>query len=687
MKNKTLPAFLLAALLCTASLQADIKLPAIISNGMVLERSAKTPVWGTAEPGEDVTVTFIGKTARTRADANGKWKVELNLKKAAAGPFEMNIQGKNSLTLADILVGEVWVASGQSNMGMLLKNTKGAEEEMARSANPQLRQYLVQRLATPVPQDDTEGSWVSASPETSGEFTAAGYYFGKMLHRELKVPVGLVNTSWGGTPSEAWTSMEAIDSVPDLKERREKLWPNLIKHPEYLKARTTFVEAMGNWVKANKREDKPLADVSQYAGEQVQASKWVKVEIPGTVSAAGLPESGIVWIRREINVPAPSGANLPLILPIDGFDTVYWNGTQLAQTSFDRYAGKGSIRRFGKYSVPAKLVKEGRNVIAIRLYQPVGPALFTGEPKAGNLSLSGSWLARSEFKFPPLDKKIMASAPEAPTAILDPSHTASAIFNGMVHPILQLAVSGVIWYQGESNAGRAYQYRSSFPLLINDWRKQWGRSDLPFYFCQLANYQAKTSEPGDSQWAELREAQSMTLSLPKTGQAVIIDTGESGDIHPRNKKDVGERLALIALAKDYGKSVVYSGPVFDSMRTEGGKIRIKFRHTDGGLVAKPLPPAYEIISLKNETAPLVRNSPDSPLEGFAICGAEKKWVWADARIDGKDVVVSSDKVPAPVAVRYAWADNPTCNLFNGKGLPASPFRTDDFPMVTQNGKY
>jgi len=687
MNTHPILASVLVALLCASPSRADIKLPSIISNGMVLEKSAKTPVWGTADPGEEVAVTFNGQTSRAKADGNGKWKIVLNLKKAAAGPFEMKIQGKNSLMLNDILVGEVWIASGQSNMGMLLKNTKGAEEEIAGSANPQLRQYLVKRLATPVPQDDTEGSWVSASPETSGEFTAAGYYFGRMLQRELKVPVGLVNTSWGGTPSEAWTSMEAIDSVPGLKERREKLWPNLIKHPEYLKARTAYVEAMGKWIKDNKREDRPPGDVSLFAGENVPSKQWVKVEIPGTVSAAGLPDTGIVWIRKEVDVPTQSGANLPLALPIDGFDAVYWNGTQLAQTTYDRFGGKGAIRRFGKYSVPAKLVKEGKNTIAIRLYQPVGPTVFTGEPTAGTLSLSGTWLARSEFKFPPLDKKAAAAAPQAPVAILDPSHTASAIYNGMVHPILPLAVSGVIWYQGESNAGRAYQYRSSFPLLIKDWRKQWGRDDLPFYFCQLANYLAKTPEPGDSQWAELREAQSMTLSLRNTGQAVIIDTGESGDIHPRNKKAVGERLALIALAKDYGKSVVYSGPVYDSMRSEGGKIRIKFRHTDGGLVAKPLPATYDVVSLKNETAPLVRNSPDSPLEGFAICGADHKWVWADARIDGRDVVVWSDKIPAPVAVRYAWADNPTCNLANGKDLPASPFRTDDFPPVTLNGKY
>lgn len=264
---------------------------------------------------------------------------------------------------------------------------------------------------------------------------------------------------------------------------------------------------------------------------------------------------------------------------------------------------------------------------------------------------------------------------------------AGFLFNGMIHPILPYAISGVIWYQGESNAGRAYQYRTAFPLMIADWRKHWNQGDFPFYFCQLANYMAKKPEPGDSAWAELREAQAMTLARANTGQAVLIDIGESGDIHPRNKKDAGERLALIALAKDYNKSIPYSGPVYDSMNIAGGKATIKFKHVDEGLVAKPLPETFVVKSQTNETAPLVRNSPASQLEGFAICGEDKKWVWADAKIDGQTVVVWSDKVPAPVAVRYAWADNPTCNLYNTAGLPASPFRTDDFPPTTKDAKY
>jgi sialate O-acetylesterase len=263
----------------------------------------------------------------------------------------------------------------------------------------------------------------------------------------------------------------------------------------------------------------------------------------------------------------------------------------------------------------------------------------------------------------------------------------SLLFNAMIHPLLPYAIKGVIWYQGEGNAVRSWQYRTAFPLLITDWRAQWKQGDLPFYFCQLASFEARQPQPGDNAWAELRDAQSAALKLPKTGQAVLIDIGEANDIHPRNKKDVGERLAKIALANDYGKDIPFSGPVYQSFKVDGGGIRLNFIHTDGGLVARPLPPTYDVQTLTGTTAPLGRNSPNSELEGFAICGDDRKWVWADAKIEGDTILVVSAEVPAPVAVRYAWAGNPTCNLYNGAGLPASPFRTDDFPATTRDEKW
>ena len=690
MKTRFVLHLALAVAVSTGSAWADIKLPAIISDHMVLEKAAKVPIWGRADPGEEVTVLLNGVAATAKADAAGKWILTLNLKDSAPGPFEMTVGGKNKLTLSDVVVGEVWVASGQSNMEWIVKDTIGAETEMARPPNPLLRQFAIKKNATSELKDDVEGKWVVASPETVGSFTAVGYFFAKMLQKELNIPVGLIHTSVGGTPSEAWTSAEALDTVPDLKATSERLWAAVKDAPQKKK---TFIESMEAWTKENGREDKPCADAAAYAGSDVSTAGWVAVKLPGAVTAPGLPQAGAVWLRKEINIPAGPAKRVPLSLPIDGFDSVYWNGKLLKETTFQNFEGLGSVRRRGPFDIMPEDVKLGKNILAIRLYEPISPAVFpadTGGPRAGSggsIKLEGEWLAKTEYEFPALPAEKLAAAPQPPVVPPSPMHVASFLFNGMVRPIIPYAIRGVIWYQGEANVSRAFQYRTAFPLLISDWRKQWNQGDFPFYFCQLPNYRPKASIPGDSGWAELREAQSLALKLPDTGQAVTIDVGEAGNLHPRNKRDVGERLALIALAKDYGKAIPFSGPVYDSMKVEGGKAILSFLHTGGGLTAKPLPENDVINSLTNETAPLVRNSPNSQLEGFAICGEDRKWVWADAKIDGNKVIVWSDKVPSPAAVRYAWADNPTCNLTNGSGLPASLFRTDDFPPVTLGGKY
>lgn len=684
MKLRTPPRFVLfvgSLLLSVAWIQAEVKLPAIFSDHMVLQRSEEVPVWGKAAPGEEVKVSIAGKSASAKAGEDGKWRVVLDLSGAEAGPFEMSVEGTNKIGVKDVLVGEVWLASGQSNMQWILKNTEGAEEEIAGSTNPMLRQFLVSKIASPEPLEDVQGAWVSASPETSGDFSAVGYYFGKALQKDLKVPVGIVHSSWGGTPSEAWTSLAALESVPDLKEAAERQRAAVAAYPE-LKA--AFVEKMGAWLKETGREDRG-GDAAAFAGEDISTEGWVPVKLPGEVRAEGLPDYGVVWVRKEIDIPSIPKTNLELLLPIDGFDSVYWNGKLLKQTTYETFAGLGDIRRRGPFSIPPSAVKAGKNVLAIRLFEPAGPAKFSGEPKAGAESLAGTWLAKAEYELPapPSDKP----APVAMKIVAEPRNTAAYLFDGMIAPLVPYAIRGAIWYQGESNAGRAYQYRTAFPLMISDWRKQWNQGDFPFYFCQLANYLPKTSEPGESAWAELREAQTLTLNLPNTGQAILIDIGESADIHPRNKIDVGERLARIALAKDYGKQIVYAGPVYDSAKFGKGRAVLSFKHTDGGLVAKPLPETYDVRTGTKETAPLVRNSPESQLEGFAICGADKVWHWADAKIEGDTVIVSSAKVAEPVAVRYAWANNPTCNLYNGAGLPAVPFRTDDFPPTTLDKKF
>ena len=669
-------------LLTSNPASADVKMPAIFSDHMVLQSAKQAPVWGWADTNEDVTVKLNGKTYSAKAGKDGRWTVILNLKNSKAGPFEMEISGKNRITIHDVLVGQVWLASGQSNMERLLKQTAGAEQEIAASANPMIRQFKIPRTAADSPALDCKGEWVLAGPSTTAEFTAVGYYFAKSLHRELNVPIGIINSTWGGTFSEAWTSAKAIKEVSSLatgNELRKKL---KLEYPGQIKA---FSENLAAWMRDTGRTDKPF-DPLKFTGELTSNDGWVSLNLPGKVAAPGLPEYGAIWLKREIDVPSAAiaqGLNV-LFGEIKGFETIYWNGKKISETTPEKFTGEGMPRMCG---ITSPLIKPGKNIMAVRVFAPTEKPSFnisTQSFTAGPISLAGTWQAKAEFPLPGLDS-LLPPPPKAPHHPV--SQLASELFNGMIAPLIPLRLAGVIWYQGEANRGRAWEYREAFPLLINDWRKQWGRADLPFYFCQLANFLEKKDMPSESDWAETREAQSLALKLPSTGQAVLIDIGEAKDIHPLNKKDVGERLARIALAKDYGKKIAYSGPVYKSMRVEGKIIRAKFSHTDGGLVAHLLPARYDVRTSIGATAPLARNSPDSELEGFAICGTDKKWVWANAKIDGDSVIVWSDNVQAPVAIRYGWADNPTCNLFNGAGLPASPFRTDDFPANTKGNVF
>lgn len=494
---------------------ADVRLPAIFGDNMVLQSSfvKAVPVWGWARPGERVTVTFEGQTRSATTNDKGRWSVHLDPPKVG-GPFEMTIEGANRITLHNILVGEVWVGSGQSNMQWPVKQSGDAEEEIANAKYPKIRLFTCERRVSSGPMDDTKGSWVECSPETVPDFSAVAYYFGRELHKQLGVPVGLIHTSWGGTPAEAWTSRAALEAMPECQPYVER-WAKSIG--DYPAALAKYREQLDTWI---------------------------------TDSAAA--------------------------------------------------------------------EDEGRPV-------PPPPGGVPGDPRAN-------------------------------------PHRPSGLYNAMIHPIIPFAIRGAIWYQGESNAGRAYVYRKLFPGMITDWRHAWGEGNFPFLFVQLANFQARQPEPGDSAWAELREAQLMTLALPNTAMAVIIDIGEANNIHPKNKQEVGRRLGLAAEAM-YGKKVEYSGPMYESMKVDGNSIRLTFTHAEG-LVAKD----------------------GGSLKGFAIAGEDRKFVWADAKIDGDAVVVSSASVAKPVAVRYAWADNPECNLYNAAGLPASPFRTDDWPGVTANEK-
>ncbi len=672
--------------LSPSDISVSLKLPSIISDHMVLAKSRNVPIWGKADPGEKITVTLNRQIVITQADSGGKWRIELNLENSGSGPFEMIVKGKSRLVVSDVLVGEVWVASGQSNMGRILRGTFNPEKEIDQSSNLLLREFKVKETARMVPMEDCIGEWKIAGPDTSGEFSGTGYYFGKFLQENLQVPIGMIHASWGGTPVEAWTSSQSLERIPDLndsKERDLKLWK------DYLDQKSKFVTEFSAWLEANDRQERS-ANAEAFAGLGISTEDWIHIMLPGTVSGPGLPENGAIWLRKEIELPERfKNFSLRVELgEIKGFDSLYWNGEWVAETTYKSHFATGPRSRI--YEVPWKMVKEGMNVLAIRIFAPVTRANFPVVPritKPVEFSLGSAWQAKAEYEMPPLQAKAIAGVPWHPPSPPNPPFQPSFLFNGMISPILPYAIQGVIWYQGESNALRAYQYRTSFPLLIKDWREHWGRGDLPFYYCQLANYRTKQSEPSDGTWAELREAQSLALKLPNTGQAVLIDVGESEDIHPLNKRDPGTRLARIALAHHYEKNIPFSGPVYDSMKIEDNKIRLIFKYADEGLVAKKMSLTYDVKRETGETALIVRNSPNSDLEGFAICGEDRKWVWADARIDGDAVIVWSNKVPSPIAVRYAWADNPTCNLYNGVGLPASPFRTDDFPLITKEIKY
>ena len=511
-----LSVIILASLGCQAAPATNVRLPAVIGNNMVLQQGMPAPIWGWADPGGKVTVTIAGQTKSATADAKGKWKVTLGPLKAG-GPFVLKVQGKNAVEIKNVLVGEVWVCSGQSNMQMSVKGSANSQQEIAAAKYPSIRLFTVPRTSATKPQADCKGKWVACSPQTVAGFSAVGYFFGRAVHKARKVPVGLINTSWGGTPSETWTRISALQAVPDAKD--------LLKR----------------W---------------QIGGGQADADK----------------------------------------------------------------ARKKYEAALAKWKAAAAKAK------AARKKPPRKPR-------------------------PPADRKRH-------------HHRPGNLFNGMIAPLIPMAIRGAIWYQGESNASRAYQYRSIFPAMITDWRKAWGQGDFTFLWVQLANFKARKPQPGESDWAELREAQSMALELPKTGQAVIIDIGEARNIHPKNKQDVGKRLALAAGKIAYGEDIVFSGPVYKSMAVEGGKVRLKFEQVGGGLVA----------------------TGSGELKGFAIAGADRKFVWADAKIEGDTIVVTGSGVKTPAAIRYAWADNPDCNLYNKEGLPASPFRTDDWPGRTVNKK-
>ena len=635
----------------------DVRMPAIFSDHMVLQRDQPIPVFGSADPGGEVVVMLGEAQAEATADDEGRWQAELPAMEAG-GPYELIVAGADTLRFTDVLIGEVWVASGQSNMEWPLSQTDGGEAAIASADRPRIRLFDVAHDVSALPRSDVREAqgWMAASPETVPGFSAVAYHFGRMLEDSLGVPIGLISTNWGGTRAEAWTSREGLEDFPGFQGQIEKLRAESGGDPS-ASFDSLYARMTADYQAELRDLDAGYTDSTTWADSDVMTSGWATMALPTAWEAAGLDSlDGVVWFRRTVTLPTDwASEDLTLHLgPVDDMDSTWVNGKLVGST--------GNWETPRNYAVPAAVTQPGLNTIAVRVTDTAGEGGFRGEPDSLRLERGdGAMLPLAEPWHYQVGLDLRNE--EMPSQPPRPQDFPTVLYNAMLQPLIPYGIRGAIWYQGESNAGRAYQYRSLFAEMIRDWRAQWDQGDFPFLFVQLANFMAPQTDPGEeSAWAELREAQAMALDLPNTGMAVIIDIGEADDIHPRNKTDVGERLARWALANTYGRdSLVYSGPLYRAMEQEGREIRLHFDHTGG-----------ELTTPEGE-----------PLMGFAIAGPDSSFVQAEAKIEDDTVVVSSPYVENPVAVRYGWANNPEATLYNSAGLPASPFRTDDWPGVTE----
>ena len=640
---------LLFALVSTT--KAEVKLPKIFSSNMVLQQGIEIPVWGWAAPGEEVAVLLNGTTIETTTNQDGEWKVALPSQKYG-GPYTLTIKGKNTISLNNVMIGEVWVCSGQSNMEWPLAQVKNADEELDAANHPNIRLFTVPRKVAQFPEEDMEsGEWMECTPQTAHNFSAVGYFFGKALKEDLDVPIGLIHSSWGGTVAETWTSAQTIQNDPDFRAPMIELQQMNVE--EYRKNKEAEIrKILGGDIPT---EDEGMQDgKAVWSDPELNDKDWSKIIAPGLWEEQGYIDiDGIGWYRKEIDLTEEqTQTNMNLHLgKIDDSDITFLNGIEIGKT-------ENQYDKERVYTIDKKYLNPGKNMIVVRVNDTGGGGGIWGAPEdqyvaigQEKIDISGDW----KFK---ISKAVMQDIN------LGPNSYPTLLFNGMINPIVPFGIKGVIWYQGESNAGRAKQYQRVFPDLINDWRAQWNQGDFPFLFVQLANYMKPVQNPTDSEWAELREAQTKTLELSNTGMASAIDIGEANDIHPRNKQDVGKRLALNAFKVAYGKDIVNTGPTFESVEFKDGKAYITFSNTGSGLAVKD---KYGYV------------------KAFSIAGADRQFYWAKAEVINKNtVVVYSYAVTDPLAVRFGWADNPDdLNLYNLELLPANPFRTDDWPGITK----
>ncbi|HEX5652501.1 MAG TPA: sialate O-acetylesterase [Chitinophagaceae bacterium] len=620
----------------------QVKLPQLIRDSMILQRDERLNIWGWASKGEKITIKFNNRTYKTKADASGKWSVVLPPMKAG-GPHKMDITGKNKITLKEILVGDVWFCSGQSNMvhQMNIHDVTYAKD-IAGANYPEIRHFWIPTTTSlQGPKNDLPaGYWKWANPEDIRPFSAVAYFFARKLYEKYRIPIGLINASVGGTPIEAWTSEEGLQDFSVLVSTIQKN-----KDTAYIN--NTNRTAASTINRPQQQTDLGLTGEKKWYEISYAPKGWRTINIPGYWEDQGIKDlNGVLWYRKEIDVPASmtgKAAKVFLGRIVDA-DVLYINGKQVGNTTY-QYPQR-------RYNVAPDLLKAGKNVFVIRVTNSNGKGGFVPDKPyclfAGSdtIDLKGYWLYKVGEVYPPRNPG---------GGGISAQNQPAALYNAMVAPVTQYKIKGFIWYQGESNAGRPHDYAKLQTALMADWRRKWKQPDAPFLYVQLPGFMDYNYLPSESNWAMLREAQLKILDVPNTAMAVAIDLGEWNDIHPDNKKDVGERLALAAMKIAYNENIVHSGPLYHSSVREGNRIIISFTNTGSGLIT---------------------NDGEEPGE-FAIAGADKKFKWAKAKIEGDKIIVWNEEVENPLYIRYAWADNPVNpNLYNKEGLPASPFRTD-----------
>ena len=630
----------LALALLPAAAGADLRLPALLSDGAVLQRDAETRLWGWADEGETVRVFLDGESLGSARTTEGRWALRITAQ-PAGGPHRLRFEGANQVEIGDVWFGDVWVASGQSNMELpMARVAERYAAEIAAADLPRVRQFKVPKdYDFKAPRDDITGAaWVVSTPESVLEFSAVAWFFARAIHQRYDVPVGILNASFGGSPAEGWMSADALRDWPQYLDAAKQL-----ADEDYLQAlKQADRTASEAWYAALDAADRGLQAEPGWASPQADDAQWAEMELPGYWADTGLGAvNGAVWFRRSVELPA-TAAGEPGVLRLGRIvdaDTAWVNGEPVGNTTY-QYPPR-------RYRIPAGVLRAGANTIALRVINTAGQGGFVPDKpyalEVGDtvIDLRGPWRFRLGAKAPPLD----------PPSFMEWKQPLG-FYNAMLAPLQNMTIEGVIWYQGESNVDRAEEYRRLFPAMIRAWREQWGQGDFPFLFVQLANFLEPSQQPAESQWAEARNAQLMALEVPNTAMAVAIDAGEWNDIHPENKRVVGERLALAARALAYGEDLVHSGPTLDAVTAEDGRLVLRFANVGSGLEAR-----------------------GGPLREFAVAGADGVFEWARAEIRGADRVVAwSEAVPRPLRVRYAWADNPAgANLYSREGLPASPF--------------